>query len=61
MIAGRTLMLLGRALGAIAEGLDFVAETCADASEFATGSGLLLYRRGCELIDGPAAAGGQKR
>jgi hypothetical protein len=49
--AGWTHTLVGPALGALAEGLELVAETSADSSEIACGAGLRMYQRGAVLAD----------
>lgn len=46
---GWALTVAGRLLGALAEGLDFVAETSADAAERTCATGLSLYERGTVL------------
>lgn len=50
-VIGWALTVAGRLLGVLAEGLDFVAETSADAAERACGTGLSLYERGAVLRD----------
>ena len=49
VILGWALTAAAHVLGRIAEGLMVVAETCADASELACGTGLFLQRQGIAL------------
>jgi hypothetical protein len=48
-LLGWVLTAAARVLAGIAEGLMVVAETCADASELACGTGLFLQQQGIVL------------